>query len=329
MSILSVGIVAYNEEHHLNTLFDDILKQTFNLLNVELLLIDSMSTDKTKLIMESFCHNYSNKFYSIRVIENKNRTQAAGWNVAINSFTGDSLTRLDAHSSIDEHFLEYINDDLNCGEYVVGGKRPCIIENDTKWGRVLLQVENSLFGSSILNSRSSNRKQYVKTMFHATYKREIFEKVGLFNESLLRTEDNEFHYRVRNGGFKLLYDPRILSFQYARKNFKSMLKQKYLNGFWIGYTSKECVRCLSLYHFIPLVFILSILVSICMLGFGYWHAIAFIGFSYLMFAAINSLISSIKSGFSIYLILMPCLFFVLHVGYGFGTLIGLFKRKKK
>ena len=107
---------------------------------------------------------------------------------------------------------------------------------------MLLQVENSLFGSSINSSRRSEEKAYVKTMFHAAYRREVLDKVGLFNEQLLRTEDNEFHYRIREAGYKLCYDPSFGSYQYARSDFKRMVKQKYGNGYWIGLTLKVCPR---------------------------------------------------------------------------------------
>ncbi len=79
-----------------------------------------------------------------------------------------------------------------------------------------------------------------------------------FSENLLRTEDNEMHYRIREVGFKLCYDPRIVSYQYARSSFSKMLKQKYANGYWIGLTLKICPKCISLYHLIPFLFVSAV-----------------------------------------------------------------------
>ena len=75
-------------------------------------------------------------------------------------------------------------------------------------------------------------------MFHAAYRRQVFDKVGFFNENLARTEDNEIHYRMREAGFKLCFDPDIISYQHIRSSLPKMLKQKYSNGLWIGKTAK-------------------------------------------------------------------------------------------
>ena len=81
------------------------------------------------------------------------------------------------------------------------------------------------------------------------YKREVLEKVGFFNEKLLRTEDNEFHYRIRKAGYKLCYDDNIVSYQHTRNSLLKMIKQKKANGMWIGLTTAICPECLNLYHY--------------------------------------------------------------------------------
>ena len=98
-------------------------------------------------------------------------------------------------------------------------------------------------------------------MFHAAYRREVFEKVGLFNENLGRTEDNEMHYRIRKAGYRLCYDPQIHSWQYVRSSVPGMMKQKYGNGEWVARTLGVCPGCLSIYHFVPFAFVLAIIVT--------------------------------------------------------------------
>lgn len=323
MLYLSVGIVALNEESFLPIILNDLVSQTYDHSHIEVLLIDSGSTDKTKSIMIDFKQQHADDFKDIKVLDNPKKIQSAGWNVAIRNYSGDSLTRIDAHSRIDTDFLKYVKEDLESGENVVGGIRPCVMEKDTKWSQTLLQVENSLFGSSILNSRSSNVKQYVKTMFHATYRREVLDKVGLFNEQLLRTEDNEFHYRVSQQGYQLCYDPRIVSYQYARGSFKRMIKQKYGNGLWIGKTVKKCPKCLSLYHFVPFVFVLSVICTSILIPFGWWWFSVVLWGMYFLFAIVNTLFSGIRNKFTVYHLIMPFLFLTLHVCYGVGTAVGL------
>ncbi len=319
---LSISIVACNEEAFLPNLLRDIKAQTYPHKHIEVLLIDSQSTDHSRRIMEKFKEENTD-FYSVQIFENKKKIQAAGWNVAIKNFTGDVLARIDAHTKVEPDYSKYVMENMRAGENVVGGIRPCIMENDSPWANVLLQIENSLFGSSINLSRRSQEKTYVKTMFHAAYRRTVFEQVGFFHEKLLRTEDNEMHYRIRKAGYRLCYDPRIVSYQYARGCFREMIKQNYGNGYWIGATLKICPKCVSLYHLVPLAFVLAIIVTTIMIGQGIWQLSALLWSAYGLFALINTLFSGVKNRFYIYTIFMPILFLVLHMAYGIGTGVGL------
>lgn len=323
---LSIGIIAYNEENFITNLLNDMKAQKYPHELMEIILVDSCSTDRTRELMEKFAED-NKDFYSIQVLDNPKKIQAAGWNVVIKHFTGDVLARIDAHTKVTPEYSVRVMKNINDGEMVVGGIRPAVIEKDTPWSNVLLQVENSLFGSSINSSRRSREKTYVKTMFHAAYRREVFDKVGLFNERLLRTEDNEFHYRIRKAGYKLCYDPTIISYQYARSSFKNMVKQKYSNGYWIGLTVKVCPGCISFYHLIPFAFIIGIIVTSLlmlngkeMLGIVMWML-------YGMFAICNTIFSGINSGFYVQNLLMPFMFLILHISYGIGTFVGLCSRK--
>lgn len=319
---LSIGIVAYNEEGFLPNLLADMKAQRYPHEKMEILLIDSCSTDGTRSIMEKF-RQENTDFYSVKVLNNPRKIQAAGWNVAIQNFTGDVLARIDAHTKVMPDYSLKVMENIKAGEMVVGGMRPAIIEKDTPWANVLLQVENSLFGSSINSSRRSTEKTYVKTMFHAAYRREVLDEVGLFNEKLLRTEDNEFHYRIRQAGYKLCYDPSIVSYQYARSDFKRMIKQKYGNGEWIGRTIKVCPGCISFYHMVPFAFVVAIILTTIMACFGMWQIAALMWGIYLVFAIANTIISGANNGFYVQSILMPWMFLVLHVVYGLGTARGV------
>ena len=322
---LSIGIIAYNEEAFLPSLLDDMKAQKYPHELMEILLIDSCSTDGTKAVMEKF-QKENQDFYNIQVLDNPKKIQAAGWNVAIQNFTGDVLARIDAHTKVTPEYSLNVMKDIKDGEMVVGGVRPAIIEKDTSWANVLLQVENSLFGSSINSSRRSEEKAYVKTMFHAAYRREVLDKVGLFNEQLLRTEDNEFHYRIREAGYKLCYDPSIVSYQYARSDFKRMVKQKYGNGYWIGLTLKVCPGCISLYHLVPFAFVVAIVLTTILSLFGVWQLSALMWGLYGLFAITNTVLSGIQNGFYLQTVVIPFLFLILHVSYGCGTIVGISRK---
>ena len=319
---LSICIVALNEEKYLPNLLTNVEQQEYPHYLIEVVLVDGGSSDKTKQIMMEFA-SQDNGFYNTQVLDNPKRIQAAGWNVAIKHATGDVIARIDAHTMLPAEFSRLVMRDISQGEDVVGGIRPCIIENNTAWSRTLLAVENALFGSSINVSRRSGKKRNVKTMFHASYRREVFEKVGLFNEKLLRTEDNEMHYRIREKGFKLFFDPEIVSYQYARNSLLRMIKQKYGNGYWIGLTLGVCPKCISIYHFVPAVFVLGILLTSILAIFGLWFFFALMWGMYVFFCVISMLWCFIKGERKLLFVAMPFLFLCLHVSYGIGTIIGL------
>ncbi|MBQ1412806.1 MAG: glycosyltransferase family 2 protein [Clostridia bacterium] len=320
---VSVCIVAYNEEKFLPNLFSDLNAQIYPHDKIEIILVDSMSTDNTRKVMRDFADANTGRFIDIKVVENKRKVQAAGWNVAILNSTCDVITRIDAHTSVPPEFVQLNMDNIREGEYVSGGVRPCVTENQTLWGAALLQTENSLFGSSISKARSGTKKEYVKTMFHASYRREVFSEVGGFNENLLRTEDNEMHYRIRQAGYKFCFDPQIISYQYARNSLKKMIKQKYGNGYWIGLTLGVSPHCISVYHFIPFLFIMGIILTTVMAMLGViWPLIAMWGL-YLLFGVVSVFHSIKEHGFNVFYLMMPFHFFILHISYGVGTLFGL------
>ena len=321
---VSLCVVAYNEESFLPNLFLDFKSQTYPHDLVEIVLINSASTDQTRVLMEQFAAE-DNGFYSVVVADNPKRVQASGWNVALSHASGDVIVRIDGHTHIPPDFARLNMENIMSGEYVSGGIRPCLIENETAWGKTLLHVENSLFGSSINKCRRSSEKSYVKTMFHAAYRREVFAKVGGFNENLLRTEDNEMHYRIRQAGYQLSFDPNIISFQYARSNLKKMIKQKYGNGKWIGLTLGVSPGCVSLFHLIPFCFLLGVIFTSAMAIFGWWQLAALMWTLYGVFAITNTVISMVREGFLWTKLIMPVLFLILHIAYGIGTVVGLIR----
>ena len=181
--LVSVCTIARNEEEYLPHLLEDITKQDYPAEQIEVVMVDSSSTDGTRRIMERFAEE-NPQYHNCVVTENPGNNQASGWNQAIRSSTGVIIIRLDAHGRIPEDFVSKNVECMESGEYVTGGPRPNLPEKDTPWQRLLLSAESSMFGSGIAGFRRENEKKYVKSMFHAAYRREVFEKVGLFNENL-------------------------------------------------------------------------------------------------------------------------------------------------
>lgn len=329
---VSLCIIAYNEEESLPSLLDDVLSQSYDKTLTEIVLVDSLSDDGTPVIFRDFCEKHRDEYMSVQVLENKKRSQAAGWNTAIKAATGDVIIRVDAHASIPRDFIEKNMQLISEGEFVCGGARPSNILEPSPKREMLLLAESSMFGSSIASyRRRSEGKKYVSSLFHGAYRREVFEKVGGFDESLGRTEDNELHWRIRQNGFKICQSGDIISYQNIRPTLSKMLAQKYANGKWIGLTSGVCPDCLSVFHFAPFCLVAMILLCIIAAAVGAITKIKLLWLPLLLLVGayvLGDLVISVAAFFqaekkSPWLLLLPLVFPLLHFGYGIGTFIGL------
>ena len=293
-----------------------------------MILVDGESTDDTWEIMTKFQEEHGQSYKAVKLLKNPKRIQPAGWNVVIKNYTSDVLLRIDAHARLPQDFVEKNVACINSGEDVCGGPRENIIDDDTAWKRMLLSAEQSMFGSGIAAYRNETKERtYVKSVFHAAYKREVIEKVGLFNEDLIRTEDNEFHYRIREAGYRICYDPSIKSYYQTRNSLKGMIRQKYLNGLWIGRTLFICPGCISLFHLVPAAFVLAIM-GCLLLGILFsWLPMLILGVAYGVFLLLSTIMSLIQKRQMIDL-LLPFVIFAIHLAYGTGTIVGLIAKRR-
>lgn len=322
--LVSFIVVALNAGDKLNNLIDDLKRQDYDHSEIEIIFVDSNSTDNTKEVMGALQES-ENKFSRVCILDNPKKILPCGWNIALKESKGDLIVRVDAHSSIPEDFIRKNVEAIKKGEKIVGGHRISIIDEKSSWQKTLLIAETSLFGSGIASYRRTKEKKYVSTLAHAAYSREVFKTVGGYDERLARTEDNEIHYRMKEAGFKFLLDPEIKSYHHARNTFSKMLKQKFMNGYWIGLTLGVSPKCFSIYHFVPLLFVLAILGGVGLSLLGITIPLLALAAVYLTFNVLNTIASIVGKKFEFSYLLLPGLFFLLHVYYGAGTLKGIIK----
>ena len=321
--LVSVVVGLLNEEKFLPRLIEDFKKQTYNHNEIELIFIDGMSKDDSWKILEDF-KNSNHDFYDVVLLKNPKVILSAGMNVGIKAARGECILKVDCHSHITENFIENNVKIIEEGEDVCGGPRPNIIENADNFSKTLLLVEENMFGSGIADYRKKTTKKYVSSVFQGMYKKSIFDKIGLLDEKVGRVEDNELHYRIRKNGYKIRYSNDILSYQYTRPTLKRMLKQKYSNGYWIGKVSHVYPKAFSIFHFVPLAFVLAIIFSLCMIPITSIFIIL-LSSVFFLFTILITIMTIINNKFNITILLMPIILFLIHVYYGVGTLVGLIK----
>lgn len=325
MMRISFIVVAYNAAGSLGALLEDLLAQTIPHEQIEALLVDSASTDATRAIMLDFAKATP---FEVKVLDNPKRWLASGINVALAAATGDAIIRLDAHARIPKDFLENNLRALARGEDIVGG---CVLGGAPSgaWESVLRTVDTSRFCGGAAPFRNGGEARYVDTLAYALYRREVYDKVGLYDERLRRTEDNDMHYRMRKAGYRFYFSPDIVSYHAARATMRGQLRQKWGNGYWIGRTMRIQPRCFAPRHLIPALFVLALLCCLLLLPFSAWPLLLLLS-AYLacdlVFAVRGAL--SQESGRLLALLTLPFLFPAVHVVYGVGTLAGLLSGKE-
>ncbi|NMA73149.1 MAG: glycosyltransferase family 2 protein [Bacteroidales bacterium] len=320
---ISVIIPVYNEEKHIGKCLISLLKQDYPLEKVEFIFVDGMSEDSTVEIIE----RYESDFANLKILTNEHRTVPYAMNKGIEESLGKYIIRLDGHS-------EYSNDYFSlCVKYLektgadnVGGL--AIAKSQGYIGNAISAVLSSKFGVGNSTFRVGGKEGYVDTVPFGAYRRETFEKYGLYDERLARNQDIELNYRIRQGGGKVFFTPEIQLSYLNRDNLREFTKQNYQNGKWNIITWKLCPGSLSLRHFVPLSFVLSIifLFTLALLtGHNIFRNLLLIELG--LYFTLN-ICSSIVGAHKHDVLLFPLVFLaflVLHLSYGIGSLAGLSK----
>jgi len=326
ISLVTLAIVAYNEEEYLPQLFADIVAQEFPPQCLEVILVDSNSAENLaqRKLMEDF-KQADHGFARVEILDNPKVIIPAGWNVALGAYSGDVFIRVDGHARIPSDFVVQNIIVLENGHDVCGGYRPVILKEPGKWAYALLAAESSAFGASAASYRRAAKAQEVKSVFHTAFRREVLDAVGWYDERLLRTEDNDFNYRVRKAGYRIICDPSIYSEQYLRPSFGGLVRQKGKNGSWIGKTLFINSKAISLMHLVPLAFFITVLGGLVVGLFYSWLPLLALAAAYLCADVVASISAAIRSSNrSLAMLALPVVFFTLHISYGAGTLFGIF-----
>lgn len=318
---ISFIIIALNAEHALNKSLSSLKKQDYPHKDIEVILVDGMSSDKTKKVMQDF-QKEDTSFARVIVKDNPGKYLACGWNVALKEVSGDVVLRVDAHTEFPADFISKNIKCIESGEDICGGKVVSILEDDSQLNQALLESENSMFGGGFSFFRRGEECRYTNTLAFAAYNKACFDTVGQYDERLVRTEDNDMHYRMQKAGYKFFFNPDIISYRYCRSSFSKLLRQKFLNGYWVGLTMGVQPRAFSVFYFVPMLFVLGLIFFITISFITPLPLIFYLStYAIVLFASFVAAVN--KSGFYPALLLLPFILLSLHIAYGIGTLKGL------
>lgn len=322
--LVSIIVPIRNEEKYINKCIQSIFKQDYPFENIEVIFVDGLSEDKTNEIVREYVEKYPGK---IKLLNNPNKTVPYAMNIGIEDSVGEYIVRLDAHS---EYSSDYISMCISTIEKTdadnVGGL--AITRGHGLIGDAFAKVLSSKFGVGNSGFRTNASSGYCDTVPFGTFKRETFLKYGLYDERLIRNQDYELNYRIRKSGGKIYLNSDIELTYYCRNTISGILKQSYENGKWNVITSKLCPGSMSIRHFIPLFFLLSLMILPILMVFtsvfGWLFAIE-LGLYFTLATLFSIKIASKVSKTFLILILFP----IFHISYGWGSLFGLISGKSR
>ncbi len=318
---VSVIIPVLNEEKYVKNCLESILAQDYPQNHLEVILVDGNSEDKTIDIIKEYTEKYS----FIKLLANEKKTVQHALNIGIKNATGKYIVRMDAHASYANDYIsksiEYLKK-TKCAN--VGGTT--VVRGKNFIQKVIAAAYHSPFALGGSKHYDENYEGYADTVAWGAFERQYLLKIGMYDEKLPRSEDDDLNFRITERGDKIFVTPKIKSTYYPRDSFRGLFSQYFEYGKWKVAVIKKHHKPSRIAHLIPMLFVLFLVLgSTLSLIFPVLSSL-FAGVLLLYF--ILDLIFSFKNPYTKDILSKICLIwahFVIHVSYGLGFWAGIFK----
>lgn len=313
---VSVIIPTYNEELHIARCLDSILTGDYPKDSLEILVIDGISTDRTREAIQEYSENHP----CIRLLENPKRIQAAAMNIGLHETKGEIIIGMSAHAL---YAPDYIRQSVTLLQQTnaacVGGLMAATGSDYVSNGIAIAMT--SPFGIGDARYRYSDREEWVDTVFAGCWYKRTLEAIGGFNEEWVVNEDYELNYRLRQAGGRILFSPKIRCQYFVRSSLKALARQYFRYGFWKVKTLVAYPDSLRWRQLVPPMFVLALLASLMLIPI-FWPVGIVIPGLYTTANLIASLQAARHRGWK-YLPLLPVVFATLHLSWGIGFWSGI------
>jgi glycosyltransferase involved in cell wall biosynthesis len=268
-STVSIIVPCYNEEKRIRFLLEAIFAQTYPHSLIDLTIADGHSTDNTRKVIADFQARHPD--LRLKIIDNEAQTIPAALNRAIEASSGEIILRLDAHSGPNPEYVakSVAALEADIAENVGGvweirpGAESWIAQSIARAAAHPLGVGDALY-------RHAKQAAYVDTVPFGAFRRNLIEKIGKFDETLLTNEDYELNTRIRQNGGRVWLDPDIRSVYFARSTLGALAKQYSRYGFWKWQMLRRYPKTLRWRQALPPLFVLS-LIALAVISI-FWHA---------------------------------------------------------
>ena len=286
---------------------------------LEVLVADGMSDDGTRAIVKEMMASHPR----LRMIDNPGRTVPVGMNHAIREAQGEVIVRVDGHTIVaPDYVAQCVAALLRSSADCVGG--PMRSHGEGRFGVAVAAATSSRFGVGGARFHYSQAEEWVDTVYLGSWRRTTFDRIGLFDEEMVRDQDDELNYRLLDRGGRILLSPGIRSFYTVRGTPASLWRQYFQYGFWKVRVAQKHPRQIRPRQLVPPLLALALLLS-AGVAWAYPDAVRLWGSVPLAYGAANlaaSLTVARGSGWRS-LPWLPLAYAILHVSYGFGFLAGL------
>jgi glycosyltransferase involved in cell wall biosynthesis len=319
LPFVSVLIPVRNEGRSIAACLDGILAQDYPRDRMEVIVADGMSTDETRDILAS----YAARDGRIHVIDNPCGIVSTGLNATVARAAGEVILRMDAHT---EYASDYIRQCVAVlGETSadnVGG--PWIAQGEGYVGRAIAVSFQSPFAVGGARGHDPHHEGPVDTVYLGCWPRDLFARIGNFDEELTRNQDDEFNLRLTRAGGKIWQSPRIRSWYRPRGSLTALFRQYAQYGYWKVRVIRKHKLPASVRHLVPALFVSALVVLTLAAPFcqaALWLGAALLS-CYLSAVVAASVLTCRKAGWDL-LPILPAVFACYHFGYGYGFLRGL------
>jgi glycosyltransferase involved in cell wall biosynthesis len=319
---VTVVLPIRNEARHIAACLGAVLDQDYPADRMEVLVMDGMSDDDTRRIVGAVAAR--NPRVSVRILDNPGRIVPCAMNRAIEMARGDIIVRIDGHTVIARDYVRACLATMaRTGADCVGG--PQIARGTTAFGEAVALATGHPFGVGGSRLHYATEASESDTAYMGTYRREVFGWAGEFDEEMACNEDDEFHYRLRAKGGRVVIDPAIRStYHVNRTTVRALWRQYYRFGLWKVRVGQKVPRQMRPRHFAPFGLVASVVGGALLAPAAppiawAWAAVAG------TYAALNlagSTVIARREGWR-HLLRLPLVFCTLHASYGTGFAVGL------
>lgn len=326
---VSVVIPCYNEEHFISKALEQLADQ-FESDRYEIIVVDGLSDDRTRAVIEQFKSRRSD--LSISVVDNPARNIPTALNLGIAAAKGSIIARMDAHAVPCDGYIQRCVEVLRAGTAGAVGM-PCMVRAgaDTVVARAIAAAVSHPFGIGDAKYRlgaGGPLQEAVDTVAFACFRKSLWKELSGFNEDLLTNEDYDFNYRVRQSGRQVILDRAGHCDYFARTTIKALASQYLRYGGWKAAMLRLQPRSTRVRHLVAPAFVASILAFV--IAGIFWKP----AWWFLLVEVVGYLTCSLVAGWqvarksvdgAVMILVMPLIFATIHLTWGTSFLFRLFK----